>query len=258
MDAILKKLAASLAAALLCATSLASLAAHAADITIYSAGAVKAALNEAAAAYEKSSGQHIAVEYAPVGSLMRGLAQGAQQDAIVLSAETTADAEAKGWVAPASSFALGTVAVGVAVRDNAPIPDISTPEKLKQTLLAAKSIIYIAPDKGTSGKHFAEVLQRLGIAEQMQARTTLADGGYAVEPVAQGKVELGIQQITEILPVPGVKLVGPLPEPYGKTTVYAMALSANAKNPAAARAFFAYLRRAEVRRIFIGKGFQVP
>ncbi|MFZ6647648.1 molybdate ABC transporter substrate-binding protein [Undibacterium sp. TJN25] len=252
------RMAARLAGALLVSATLAAGASHAAGLTVYSAGAVKAALAEAAANYEKSTGQHVAVDYVPVGTLMRGLEQGAQQDAIVLSAEQMAQAEQKGWAMPGSSFALGTVAVGLAVREGAPIPDISTPDKLKQTLLAARSITYVAPDKGTSGKHFAGVVQQMGIADALKARTVLADGGYALEPVARGEVEIGVQQITEILPVKGIRLVGPLPAPFGKTTVYAIALSANAKSVAEATAFFTYLRSAEVRRIFVAKGFQVP
>ncbi|GGC63751.1 molybdate ABC transporter substrate-binding protein [Undibacterium terreum] len=235
-----------------------TLHAGAADLRIYSAGAAQSALNEAAARYEQSTGRHVVIEYAPVGTLLRRLSQGAQQDAIILSAEAMAEAETKGWTVPGSSFALGIVAVGIAVKEGAAMSDISTPDTLRQTLLAARSIVYVAPDKGTSGKHFAEVLQRMGIADQMQAKTILAEGGYAVEPVARGEVELGVQQITEILPVKGAKLAGPLPAPYGKTTVYAAALSANANNPDLAREFFNYLRSASARAIFVAKGFQLP
>ena len=96
------------------------------------------------------------------------------------------------------------------------MPDISTPDALRQTLLNAKSITYMDPTKGTSGKHFASVLDQLGIADQMRAKTTLGDVGFVVEPVARGDLELGIQQITEILPVKGAKLVGPLPDALQK------------------------------------------
>jgi molybdate transport system substrate-binding protein len=144
------------------------------------------------------------------------------------------------------------------VHERAVAPDISTPEALKQTLLAAKSITYIDPAKGTSGKHFAEVLQRLGISEAVKAKTRLADAGYVVEPVARGEIELGIQQITEILPVQGVKLVGPLPEPLQKITVYSAALTPHARDADAVRGFLAYLRGAEARGIFTAKGFSTP
>jgi len=228
------------------------------DLSIYSAGAVKAALSEVAANYERATRRHVNVEYAPVGTLTRRLADGDVPDIVILTGDVMPAAETNGWVMPGSAVALGSVGVGVAVREGAIAPDISTPESFKQALLAAKSIIYMDPEKGTSGKHFADVLRRMGIAEAMKAKTTLGNGGYVVEPVASGEIELGIQQITEIRPVKGVKLVGPLPEPFQKLTVYSAAVTTVARDPEAARHFLAYLRRSENREIFIGKGFLPP
>jgi len=244
-----------LAAAILAGLSLAT---RAADISIYSGGAVKAALSEVASNYEQVTGHHIAVEYAPVGTLLHRLADGAAPDVVVLTADVMAEAERKGWAVPGTAIALGGVGVGVAVREGAATPDISTPESFKQTLLAARSITYIDPEKGTSGKHFAEVLRRLGIAEAVKAKTTLGDAGYVVEPVARGEIELGIQQITEILPVKGVQLVGPLPDPLQKITVYCATQTPKARDPVAVREFLAYLRRAETRAIFADRGFLPP
>ena len=235
-----------------------SSAASAADISIYSGGAVKAALSVVAANYEKVSGNRVTVDYAPVGALMRRLAEGGTPDVVVLTTDVMPAAESKGWAVPGAAFALGGVGVGVAVREGAAAPDISTPESIKQALRAAKSITYIDPEKGTSGKHFAEVLQRLGIAEAMKDKTRLGDAGYVVEPVARGEIELGIQQITEILPVKGVTLVGPLPEPLQKITVYSAAPTPAARDPEPVRDFLAYLRRPESRGVFVGKGFLAP
>jgi molybdate transport system substrate-binding protein len=111
----------------------------------------------------------------------------------------------------------------VAVHASAPSPDISTVEAFKKTLLAAKSVVYIDPKVGTSGKHVAEVLARLGIADQVNAKAKFGQGGYIVEPVGRGEIELGIHQISEILPVKGVKLVGELPRELQKYTVYVAA-----------------------------------
>ena len=235
-----------------------SLAASAAEISIYSGGAVKAALTEVAANYESATGHHVAVDYAPVGTLMRRLAEGSVPDIVLLTTDVLPTAESKGWAVPGSAIALGGVGVGVAVREGASMPDVSTPEALRQTLLAAKSITYIDPEKGTSGKHFAEVLRRMGIAEAMKARTTLGAAGYVVEPVARGEIELGIQQITEILPVKGVKLAGPLPASLQKITVYSAAPTPAARNPEVVRGFLAYLGSVETRRIFASKGFLAP
>ena len=235
-----------------------SLAASAAEISVYSGGAVKAALDEVVANFEKLSGHHVTVEYAPVGTLMRRLAEGTQPDVVVLTTEALAEAVERGWVVPGMATPLGGVGVGVAVQEHAVAPDISTPEALTRTLLAAKSITYIDPEKGTSGKHFAQVLQRLGIAAAMKAKTTLGDAGYVVEPVARGEIELGIQQITEILPVKGVKLVGPLPEPLQKITLYTAAPMAQTRNAEAVRTFLDYLRGEKTRGIFSSKGFLAP
>jgi len=93
---------------------------------------------------------------------------------------------------------------------------------MRRTLLAAKSIVYINPKTGTSGKYVEDMLSKLNILEDMKSKTTLINEGYAVAPVGRGEVELGIHQISEILPVPGVKLVGPLPAEFQRYTVYTM------------------------------------
>lgn len=235
-----------------------SSAASAADISVYSGGAVKAALSVVVANYEKTGRHHVTVAYAPVGTLMGRLAGGGAPEVVVLTTDVMPTAESKGWAEPGHAFPLGGVGVGVAVREGAAAPDISTPESLKQALLAATSITYIDPEKGTSGKHFAEVLERLGIAAAVKDKTRLGDAGYVVEPVARGEIELGIQQITEILPVKGVMLVGPLPEPLQKITVYSAAPTPAARDPEAVRDFLAYLRGPESRRVFADKGFLAP
>src|SRR5213078_2844576 len=104
----------------------------------------------------------------------------------------------------------------VVVRAGAPKPDITTVDGFKQTLLSARSIVYADPAKkgGASGVYFARVLDRLGIAEQMKAKTILVPGAQAAEVVAKGEAELGVAQGSEIVPVAGAQLVGPLPGEY--------------------------------------------
>jgi molybdate transport system substrate-binding protein len=174
---------------------------------------------------------------------------------VILTEEVLLEVAKKGWVAQETATEVGRVGIGVAVHENAPAPDIATPEALKKTLLDAKSIVYIDPNRGTSGKHFAGVLDRLGIADAIKAKTTLGSGGYVVEPVGRGEIEIGVHQITEILPVKGVKLVGPLPAPLQKETVYVGATTAGSCNSENARAFLAFLRAPETRAMFAHKGF---
>ena len=235
-----------------------SLPSDAAELLILSAGAVKSPLSVIAESYQKQTSHKLNVEYAPVGVIVKALAGGAMPDVIIVTTDVIDDTERKGWILPGLSVALGSVGVGVAVQELAPAPDISSPEALKQTLLNAKSITYMNPEKGTSGKHFAEVLRRLGIAEQMKSKTTLGESGFIMEPVARGEIEIGVQQITEILPVRGAKLVGPLPAALQKITTYIAALGAHAHEANEAKNFLAYLGGEEAKVEFNKKGFAAP
>jgi molybdate transport system substrate-binding protein len=229
--------------------------AMAAELTVYSGGAVRSALSEAAEAYQKQKGTKLAIEFHPMGPLVKKLADGPVPDLVVVTQEVVEDLDKKGVVARDTVSEVGRVGIGVVVHDSKPLPDISTPEALKKTLLAAKSIVYIDPTRGTSGRHFASVLEQLGIAEAMKAKTTLGTGGYVAEPVGRGEVELGVSQITELLPVKGVKLVGPLPGALQKESVYVGAVTAASRNRAEGQAFLAFLRTPDVRAQFAKKGF---
>jgi len=240
-----------------CALLLSQLA-YAGELSVWSAGAVQAPLAVLIQDYQKSTGDTVKVEYSPVGVLLKRLAAGPAPDVLVLSQDVIATVEKNGWCLPNSATPLGRVGVGVAIQEGAPLPDISTPDALRQTLLKAKSITYMDPTKGTSGKHFATVLEQLGIAEQMKAKTTLGDVGFVVEPVARGELELGIQQITEILPVNGAKLVGPLPEALQKITTYTIALGPQPRDATAARSLLAYVTSQPSRAVFVAHGFAAP
>jgi molybdate transport system substrate-binding protein len=230
---------------------------HAAGLLVWSAGAVKPALEELAPAFQQSTGVPLDVQYAPVGVWMRRLAEGPPPDVLILSADVVKEVESKGWVPAGSAVPLGSVGVGVAVKQGAAMPDVSTPEGLRKALLAAKSVTYMDPQKGTSGKHFAGVLEQLGIAEQIRPKTTLGDVGYVLEPVARGEIELGVQQITEILPVKGAVLVGPLPASLQKVTTYSVMPTVKASGSAAIMQFRQFLQTPQAKALFRLKGFQV-
>jgi molybdate transport system substrate-binding protein len=240
------------------ALALAAGAACADDIRVLSGGAVQSPLNAALPAFEVRSGHKVAIAFAPAGEIAKRIAAGEVYDLLILPDENIDAYEKQGKVVPGSRAPLGKVGIGVAVNERATAPDISTPEAFKQALLAAKSIVYIDPARGTSGKHFAGVLQQLGIAEQVNAKATLGSGGYVVAPVGKGEIELGVHQITEILPVPGVKLVGPLPPALQKWTTYTVVAMPGAKSPDAARALVVFLRSPEAIAIFAPKGFSAP
>ena len=227
-------------------------------IKVLSAGAVKSPVAALVDAYANQTGAKVEISYGTMGLLQEKLAAGERADVMIATVEVLTELEKQGKIAPGSRAALGEIGVGVAVRADAPLPDISTPEAFKQAVLKAKSIVYVDPTKGTSGKHFAGVLQRLGIADAVKSKTVLRAGGYALEAVATGEAEIGVQQTSEILPVKGIKFVGPLPGELQKITTYSAAMMSGAGSAEAASAFIRYLTGKDGRAMFAAKGFAAP
>ncbi len=222
--------------------------AEAAELQVLSAGAMRSIVTELAAAFEKETGNTVKLTFATVGVIRAKLAEAAPADVVIMTDEAMKDMTRQGAVREGSWTAIGRTGIGVAVREGATRPDISSPEALKQTLLSAKSLVYVDPAQGgTSGIHFAGVLQRLGIADAVKPKTTLVPGGYPAELVAKGDVEMVVHQISEIIPVKGVTLVGPLPKELQKTTVYAAGLTVSSASKDAARAFVAFLAREDFK-----------
>src|SRR5215467_6726672 len=204
--------------------------AQAAEIKVLSAGAMKGIVADLAESFHQETGHTVAISTGTAGEIRQKMTAGDPAD-VVFVTDTVIEQ-------------LAGTGIGVAVRDGTPPPDISTPEALKQALLAAKSIVYVDPAIGaTSGIHFAGVLQRLGIAEAVKGKTVLWPGGYAAEALLKGQAELCVHQISEILPVKGVTLVGPLPRELQKITTYSAALSSRAATPEVGRAFIAFVSR---------------
>ena len=219
-------------------------AAEAAEIKILSAGAMKTIVTELGEAFKQETGHTLSMTFDTVGAQSKRLSGGEAADVVVLTDVAIDQLEGQGLVVTGSRVDIARVGVGVAVREGAPRPDISTPDALKQTLLSAKSLVYVDPARGaTSGVHFASVLQRLGIADAVKGKTILIPTGFAAEVVARGEAEICVHQISEILPVKGVTLVGPLPRELQKVTIYSGGLAAKAAQPEAARAFLAFLTR---------------
>lgn len=206
---------------------MASSMAHADQLNVLSGGAAKSFIEPLAASFQ---GHTVKLEFQPMGKLTKSLADGYPADMVVVTSEVVEQLRNERQLDFSRSKPIARVGIGVAVHESAPLPDIRTAEAFKNTLLAAKSVVYIDPKVGTSGKHVAEILQRLGIASEVNKKATLGQGGYITEPVGRGEIELGIHQISEILPVRGVKLAGPLPPELQKYTVYvAVPVSRSAK-----------------------------
>jgi molybdate transport system substrate-binding protein len=243
------------AAAALCALLFAP-GAGAADLVVLSAGAAKSAVQPLIEGFEKASGHKVSVSFGTMGLIQEKLGKGERADVLIVSSEVAEDMQKRKVIVEGSARPLAKVGIGVAVNEKtAVLPDISTPEAFKQTLLNAKSIVYIDPAKGTSGKYLVTLFDKLGVTAQVNAKARLGEGGNIVEPVGAGEVELGLHQISEILPVKGVKLVGPLPEALQKWTVYTAAITPGSGSPATARELIAYLSGPKAAPVYAAKGF---
>ena len=238
-------------AALLAVTGSAS----AAELRMLSAGAVKSVVPELVETFQKETGNTVTIDFETAGGVKRKLEAGEKFD-VMIATDTVVDAlMLSKHVVDGSRADLARTAIGVAVREGAPKPDISTVDALKRALLEAKSVVYNDPAIGaTSGIHFASVLQQLGIAEAVKPKSVLWKGGYAAEALLNGQAELCVHQISEIMPVKGVTLVGPLPAQVNKITTYAGGLVASSASPDAARALLTYLARPEFRPKFAVAG----
>jgi len=158
--------------------------------------------------------------------------------------------------APDSVVDIAGTAVALAVREGAPKPDISTVDALKQTLLNAKSIVYADPAKGgAAGVYFAHVVDRLGIADQLMSKTILVPGAQAADMVASGEAEIGVGQTSEIVPVAGAQVLGPLPGELASTTVFTGGVGVSSKNPDAAKSFLQFLGGSVAKPVLSAKGF---
>ncbi len=231
--------------------------AFAAEVAVMSGGAVKSAFSDAAANWQKKTGHAVNATYAPAGDLRKKIAAGERADILIIPVENFAALDSS--IEVSTRRDLAGVSIGVAVKQGAPVPDISTPEKLKAVLLSVKSLTYMDPERGTSGKHVDEaVLPRLGIREAVRAKATLGEGGYIAEKVARGEVELAIHTVTEIAPVAGVTIVGLLPPELQKTTIYSGVVMKGAKNPQQAQALLDYLASPEGRKAFLDRGYSAP
>jgi molybdate transport system substrate-binding protein len=232
----------------------------AADINVVSGGAFKQVLSALVAQYEKETGNKVAVTYQTVGQHLTLIKDGKEEfDVAVLTPEAIDGLAKDGKVVPGTRADLARVGVGVAVKSGAPLPDISTDEAFRRALLAAKSVAYIDPKAGgSSGIYVDGLLKRLGIAGAVQAKAVLVRGGAVADHVADGEAEIGIHQISEILPVAGVTLVGPLPADIQNYTTYAAGVGAAAKDAAAAKDFVRFLTGAHALPIIKAKGMEPP
>jgi molybdate transport system substrate-binding protein len=225
------------------------------ELKVLSAGAVRAIVTELAQAFQQETGHTVTLSFGTVGVTRGKLASAEPVDVVIMTDVAIDDVARQGAVVAGSRADLARTGMGLGVREGAPKPDIATSESFKQTLLSARSIVYVDPKQGaTSGIHFASVLDRLGIADAVKGKTQLVPGGYPAEKVATGEAEVVVHQISEIVPVKGVVLVGPLPPDLQKVTVYSAGLATRSAAPQTARAFITFLTRPAFKAKFAAAG----
>jgi molybdate transport system substrate-binding protein len=232
--------------------------AQAAEIKVVSGGAFKQVLNALAAQYRKETGNKLDIVYRTVGQHLAMIRSGTEEfDVAILTPAAIDDLVEEGKIVPGSRVNLAKTGVGVMVKAGAPVPDILTVDAFRRALLAAKSVAFIDPKAGgSSGIYVEALLARLGIAEQINAKAVLVHGGAVADYVAKGEAEIGVHQISEILPVAGVTLVGPLPAEIQNFTVYSAGLGTAAKDDPTARALIGFLAGPQALPIVKAKGME--
>ena len=227
--------------------------ADAAEIRIISSNALKTALQELAPAFEKATEHKLVLTWGAAVPLKAQIEKGAAFDVTVLNTAAIDDLIRQGKLVTATRTNVATSGAGVAVRKGAPKPDISTVDAFKRALLNAKSVAYV--EQGGSGIYLKELLPRLGLAEALKDKIKrLPPENPAAHAVANGEAEIGMTQISEILPYAGAELVGPFPAEIQLTTSYAVAAGANAKEPEAAKALIRFLTTPSAAAVFKAKG----
>jgi molybdate transport system substrate-binding protein len=231
--------------------------AQGAEVTLIAPGGIRGAIQELVPGFEKKTGHVVKATFGSGGGTHQQVVKGEPFDVPVVQPSYD-DVIKSGNVVPDSETPLATVSVGLAARIGAPHPDISTPAAVKALFLSAKSISYPnAANGAAAGLVMNEALRKLGIADQVKAKYVTAQGGAgAMALLAKGEVEVGLTYISEIIPEPGVEVVGPLPRDIATPTALVAFLSSHAKQPDAAKALIAYLSGPEAAEVYKKRGMQ--
>lgn len=235
--------------------------ADAGEIKVLSAFGIMAVMEDLGPKFERASGHKLVMTFDRFTAIVKRVQNGETFD-VVITPEQGIDGFVKsGLTAARNVTVIARAGIGVVVRKGAPKPDISSSEALKRTLLAARSIAYPNPELGgPTGIHFASVLDRLGIGNEMKRKTIFPNtpnvGAEVAGLVASGQAEIGVHQIQELLPVAGIELIGPLPGDLQNTYVFSGAIMAGASDAKASKALIDFLRTPEAAAVIKAKGME--
>jgi molybdate transport system substrate-binding protein len=243
----------------LAALLLAAGTANAAEIKALISTALKAPFEEIAAQFEKTTGHKVTAAYGPTGGLAKRIADGEAADMVVLGSQTS-ELMQQGKLAAGSNTDIARGMIGAGVMKGAPKPDISSEAAFKAALLSAKSIAVTDPASGGgSGVYFGKLFDQMGLAQTLKPKLKLAAGGpngYAATFVARGEAEFALQPIPELMAVPGIDIVGPLPGAFQNVTTYTASIPVSAKEADAAKALIKALAAPSSAAIYRAKGLE--
>ena len=225
-----------------------------ATIRLFVSNSMRGVVSELIPKFERASSHQVAISYDPAKVMMERIARGETADLAILGGSAIDDLIKAGKVAADSKRTISSCGVGVAVLAGTKKPDIGSVEAFKRALLAAKSVAWT--QEGASGMYFTKLIERLGIAEPMKAKAVRRPGGLIGELVAARKAELAIQQIPELMAVPGIELAGPLPREIQVTTVSVAGIFAASSQPDAAKALLDFLTTPAAARVMKAKGME--
>jgi molybdate transport system substrate-binding protein len=213
--------------------------AHNAEIKLFASGAVKDAYLELLPEFEKASSHKVTTAWSSTTDIQKRVAAGEVADLVILGNSGTEALISKGTLVASTRAVFARSGIYVAVRAGVSAPDISSADALKKSILAAKSVGY---SEGASGSYLVGMFQKLGIYDQVKSKASIAKANEPVgDKVVQGEAEIGFHQLSELIPVKGIQIVGPLPAELQYITVFSGALHSGAKEPEAASALIRFL-----------------
>jgi molybdate transport system substrate-binding protein len=233
--------------------------ANAAEVRVMISGGLTAAFKALVPAYEKQTGNKVLIAYGPsmgttVNAIPVRLERGEPADVLIMVGYALTDLAKKGKVVAGTEVELVKSPIGVAVKAGAPKPDISSADSVKRALLAAKTIAY---SDSASGVYVStEMFQKLGIEKEMEGKARKIPATPVGEIVAKGEAELGFQQISELKPVAGIDIVGPLPDPLQKITVFSAGIATGSKEPEAGKELIKFLGSPAARDEIVSSGME--
>ena len=232
-------------------------AASAAEIKVYSTIGVKGVLEDLIPKFEKQTGHKLNMTWSTAALLTKRVQAGEQADALILIKGDVANLLKDGKIVPGTDTLFGQSIFAIGVKAGTPKPDIATPEALKKTLLAAKGVSYSNPASGgASGVYIAKQIEKMGITEQLKDKTKFPpSGGFSGTLLVSGEADIAVQSKPELLHVPGVEVVGPLPGDMGFTVIYAAGVQTGAAQAEAAKALVNYLKSPEAQAVFKAMGY---